>query len=829
MRKLILFALSLSLTTPIISEAASSAATDHRAMGFIPKYRRKHSTKLIVPVSNHVHEVHMHQGKVIKIRVVEPKTGKVQFLGFPYGLDPVIKAGNTAIITKHSKASFQQFIDAHLKTLELAKNVAPQIANSPLKPSIPLKSARMASMVTTASVTTPSYPTDCNTTTSLSPTSYSCSLSAAADTATGLISGSACYNFNSVQSNSQISTSFLAQTSTNSLSQQMNASGSINGTYGMFSASADFTIGESYESSSTSGSLYLDFANVREFTNTLDTTYPLSQYGRQAVSTNTFAGSCGDRFVETIWGGMLIVGNLTWSSTSTTNSQNISTSVSGSYGLNTITTAVSTAKTNSDTSSKIGYTTQIFGGGTQAQATVLAADSANKYASSIGNTVNSDKELCFTGNTTACTTYISELQSAAITANSQYETAIVDAKTGLLVSNLDSVFLFPNGVKGTAISLPVPSTSTALSYMNVIDPSNIITAATNALNNTTTFSFTANSALINYKTQINNYLTILNQIATLYERANVLLAALSVNTNFNPSSEMNDIGSLGILGQLKTTYLNDRTLMVNNLKACFATETATTALTDCAPIINLYTTYNPSITTNINSVWDWYTQSYKYLVSGLTSTTQVFSAETQAVYVESALQNSLALQYKSVFTAHNPLGSSYAQNTFGYLNDVLWVTNLSSPWNCLDPNPYTCSTFEVANINSTPDPQGMPALITFNDYNWVGLLADSTGKVLKSWVNLMPINSTTPSMLSIGSLNSDLTPVVSPYRYTVYNLGFSQSYELPPTKASFKATVTGCVQNFSSPCDYKQTATAPANNPSFTVTNTISHIQNFFN
>ena len=197
--------------------------------------------------------------------------------------------------------------------------------------------------------------------------------------------------------------------------------------------------------------------------------------------------------------------------------------------------------------------------------------------------------------------------------------------------------------------------------------------------------------------------------------------------------------------------------------------------------------------------------------------------------MQSALQNSLALQYKSLFTAHNPLGSSYATNSFNYPNDVLWVTNLSSPWNCLTNDPAYCSLFEVANINSTPDPQGMPALITFNDYNWPGLYADANGKVLKSWVNLMPITSTTPSMLSIGSLNSDLTPVVSAYRYTVYNLGFSQSYELPPTKATFKATVTECVQSFSSPCDYKQTATAPSNNPGFTVTNTLSHIQNFFN
>lgn len=825
MRKLLLFALSLSLTTPIISEAASTTSSDHRGLGAVTttknvKYRRKLFAN--TPKDEHHQEVIMHEGKVISIKLVNSKTGAVLFHGMPYGLDAVNKAGKNVTIKKHTLASYKKFMETHLKSLNLANTVAPQIANSPLKASTTAhKSARMATMATVATSATPTYPADCSTTGNTT-LNYTCGISAAADTTTGWISGSACYNFNSsLIGGAYVSSDFSSSNSFSSLAQQLNASGSISGTYGLFSGTADFSLSDEWNSSANSVTSNFSFLNVFQLSNTLDPIYPLSQNGRNAVTTNSFAGLCGDRFVVNQYAGMLITGKLQVNAQTTSVASSISTSMSASYGLNSLSAAVSSAKTNTEGGAQISFSIRMLGGGPAAVAIISNAVGSSNYT---GTASYNDLAACTTGfDTSACNAFTTNLSAQANKANTQFTTDLY--VTGNAAKGFSILHTFPDGVSGTATPLPAPATSAAMGYLTVMDPSTIISDATNALNNTTSFSLTTNSALLSYTTEITTYLTILNQINTLKLKAQRLSTALAVNSGYDPNQEMDSL--IALTNNLAAVYGGDRAVMVANLETCFKTGTATTALTDCAPILNLYARYNPDLTSDILTVWDWYTQSYKALVSGLRSTAvQVFAKSTNATFIQSALQNSLALQYASTFQAHNgdPSASVYATNNFNYPNDVLWVTNLPAIWRCESANPYTCSNFANANIYSTttntiPNPAAKPALITFNDYNWPGLMY--YGTMLKSWVNLIPLDSSTADMFS-------LTTYASPYRYTIYDLGFSQSYELPPTEADLTASPLGCVQNFGSPCGYYQAAKAPKDNQEIKISNDLEIIPNFF-
>jgi hypothetical protein len=796
-----MFVLSLSLTAPMVSLATSSTPlADHQALGIAPtvqkvKHRRMSFTKTY-PKPVHHHEVHMHNGKVIIMKLVETKTGKVLFHGMPYGLDAVQKAGKAAKKTRYTPANYKKFMEVHLKKLKQAKNTKTQIAYSPVKTSIPLKSPRMTAMATTAS-----YPTDCSTNSSTA--GYTCGISAAADTTTGWISGSECYNFNSTKmSGFNTSSDFSSINSSSSTAGQMNASTSISGRYGLLSAEADLSLSDQWDSSANSKDMNFNFINVFQIANTLDPSYPLSRYGRNAVATNSFSGVCGNRFVTNQWVGILITGHLSINAQTTASLATMNTNLKASYGLSSITTAVSTAKSDTSGSSEISFTLKMIGGGTAAQSYISDAAGSSYLPACVSSF-----------DTVACANFLTVLNYQAAQANKSFMNETVTS-TGLDLSNVQT---FADGVNGTATPIVKPNTSAGLGYLTVIDPSAIISDATNAANNTTSFSLTTNSALINYKDPITHYLQIVNQISTLQKRADKLNTALATNAGYDPNLEMDSL--IDLTTNLVAVYKKDKKAMYDNLTACFLTGTATTALIDCAPILNLTTTYNPALSSDILTAWDWYTNSYNTLVSGLSSSTTPTSVTKNAIFLQSALQNSLALQYSSRFSAKNPLGSPYASQQFSYPNDVLWVTNLPSIWRCETQDPYVCSTFETANIYSTPNPAGKPALITFNDFNWPGLYTQ--GGWIKSWINLIPLDSPTGNMFS-------LVEDASPYRYTIYDLGFSQSYELPPTGATLTVSPSYCVQNFDSPCGYYQASTSLDNNKSFKISNEISVIPSFF-
>jgi hypothetical protein len=180
------------------------------------------------------------------------------------------------------------------------------------------------------------------------------------------------------------------------------------------------------------------------------------------------------------------------------------------------------------------------------------------------------------------------------------------------------------------------------------------------------------------------------------------------------------------------------------------------------------------------------------------------------------MQNSVALQYVSYLTATNPYGDAYAQQKFTYPNDVLWVTALTSPWNCSFSS--SCGTFQSSWVSALiPDPQGLAAMVTFADQAWPGL-APVTG--LQAWVNLLPIAAGHTADMLTSTLSDYL-----PWTYSIYNTGFYQDNEFPPTAASLSQDGGACVSTFLSPCPYYQQTNAPT---AYLVTNHIYPITNFF-
>ncbi len=806
MRKLLLFALSLSLTTPIISEAASTTSSDHRGLGAVTtikkvKYRRKSFAKASMPgfkgpqilkkpvklsieearESLH-HEVHMANGKILKHKLIETKTNKVLFLGFPYGQDDYIAAADTAVKTQYTVAQYEQFIANHQQNLNTTNAVSPQ------KHTSPLKAAVASSLATTNTAAA----------TPLSP--YANYLSAAANSSTGFLSGELCYNYTSQTASTIIAGSALSSQGTaSSMAGQFNASASIQGSYGLFSANENFSYSNNYQNSSASGNQSFNSLSVFQISNTLDPNYPLTQYGLNQQTTGSFAALCGDRFVDTLYVGMLITGDLNWSSATSSLSTTITNDLSGSYGLDSISTAVSNTNAQSASSSQMNFTITQLGGGQQAEAVISTAVVTNK------NILNA----CLAGSTADCTTYVSNINAAVALANNDFITDLNASKTMVngvsYFTDLSMVEPFPNGVQGpNALYLSTGN----LGDMNVSSPAAIINAAYPSYLN----AFTTNSALTNYTDQITNYLNLINQNTTLGNRANTLANNISQYT-FNPNQEMNNIKTT--LQKLGQVYNNDATAMLANVKTCLLTKTPTTALTDCAPVLNLYTTYNSSLSANMVNAWDWYNNSVTALENPTSAlaTSQTFSTSTSLSDLNSALQNTMALQYASYYTAINPQGVAWATQQYGFPNDVVWLNNLTSPWGCTSPlSGGICSPFTWG--PTITDPQSLPALVTFCDQYW-------TGGVTDAWVNLLPIAASYSANASMFSPVTDYLP----YSYSVYNFGFYNDTSFPPTPAILKLMDLSCVQNFDSPCEYFQQSNVST---TYRITNDIVPIANFF-
>jgi hypothetical protein len=96
---------------------------------------------------------------------------------------------------------------------------------------------------------------------------------------------------------------------------------------------------------------------------------------------------------------------------------------------------------------------------------------------------------------------------------------------------------------------------------------------------TTAIPHAPNDVLAPYKSNLDQYVTLLNQIATLNNRAGNLDSLLD-GSGFNPTS----LDLLGYLRDLEDAYTTDRGTLLGNLETCLAATTSNVTSV-CAPII----------------------------------------------------------------------------------------------------------------------------------------------------------------------------------------------------------------------------------------------------
>ena len=428
-----------------------------------------------------------------------------------------------------------------------------------------------------------------------------------------------CYNFTSQMDATSTNTNFQVTNTISSFAQALNVSSSVQGSYDAFSATNDFSYSDSYDATSISGSTYLSASSTFTLTNAPDSASPLNQSGSSALTGGTFASVCGSSYMNTVLGGMSVVGRINWASSSTTQADKFSDTFTAGVGLDSLTTAVSGAQTVSHASFSCGFTLSITGGG--------------DYNISIANALGangSNLSLCCQGTTSACTTFSTNM-NASITENvGAFATTISNNWPANGAADLDSlgVAAFPEGLAG----ISNPRRTTAASTLNIqgdtSDPWEGVTQ--NALQ---------------------NYLTVLNQIRTLENRAKTLNTA--VGGTFNPTQLLN---LQSYLSALITDYGNTvgsgtnpvQNTMLSNLKTCLSDQTNSTNVgTQCEPIVQIYNEGN-----GITNAYDMFTKDN-------------FTGANQWLLE----QNTVALQYTGFFT--NDTGSTWPE-------DVMYIDQLPS-------------------------------------------------------------------------------------------------------------------------------------------------------
>jgi hypothetical protein len=284
--------------------------------------------------------------------------------------------------------------------------------------------------------------------------------------------------------------------------------------------------------------------------------------------------------------------------------------------------------------------------------------------------------------------------SAALEAITKFNSSLVS-----LPSDISSLQVFADGVKG-------------------VSTSQIQTSPVNALVNTKGID----DDFTKYSKQLKNYLTVLNQIATLNNRITYLSTALDLY-NFNPIPEI-DIS--GYVTPLMNIYQKDVITMRNNLGTCLNSSSSKQKV-NCKPIDDAYTN-------NITSAYLWYGASG----SNPNNNPNNF-----------AQQNTIGLQYTGIV---NYTGAT----TFSFPVDVVWAQALPQFW---------YNTKNPTNTTNT-NPAGNPAIIAFADAPWQ---FDTGPMNTTAWVTFFPLNIAPTINPTINPIISQPMSAYLPYSYSLGN------------------------------------------------------------
>ena len=424
-----------------------------------------------------------------------------------------------------------------------------------------------------------------------------------------------CYNFTAQKVAVTTNSDFQVTDSISSIAQSTNVSSSAQASYDAFSASNDFSYSDSYNATSNSGSAYLSASSTTTISNAPDPNNVLNTFGSTTLNSGTFGPTCGAAYMNTVLGGMSVIGRVNWASSSSTQAQKFQDTFTTGVGLDSLSTAVTEAQTVSHQSFSCGFSLAIIGGG--------------KYANGIMSDLSSNTASltqCCNGTSSACTTFSSNMDVSIATNVGGFDSYISNANnwpsSGAVALDSLGVMAFPEGLAGIGNPRTTTPASTLAGIGVISDPWQGMTS------------------------QLQNYLTVLNQIRTLQNRAKALNSA--VGTTYNPTQLLNlqnyltalNTGYGGITGSGTSAAPKS---MLANLKTCLQPPPDTDVGTDCASIVQsagITTAYDMFGPTNYTGANQWLLQ-----------------------------QNTVALQYTGIFT-----------NTNGYVwpMDVMYIDVLPS-------------------------------------------------------------------------------------------------------------------------------------------------------
>ena len=497
------------------------------------------------------------------------------------------------------------------------------------------------------------------------PTGYS--------TSVGPTSGD-CFNFTVGVPNAPTTVvDFASNSSATSFSSMLKTSDSVSTADDGFQASDDFSYTQNYQDTANSGQVTFSAYSVYDLQPVLNSTTPLNDFGTQASEVGTFSQLCGDNFIEQVAAGAVIMGQFTWSSTSSTASDDVSNTLKGGSTLFDISSAISSAQSVSNSITSFDFDLYMVGGGVTASDDMLTAyEGASASLSSC---------TAQPSNQTDCNTFVSDMNSGAATALTAFND-VAESSSGTLPQDLSIFQQLPNGLAGVDTA--------SLEYFSL---SSIVSGVSDAFEP--------------YATQLNDYMGLINEIATLNNRV-ASIDQLAGGTTFDPTTFLSLEDNLS---QLSTIYSTDLTTMLTNMSNCL-TGTGAVA-SDCAAIID-----NQLSGTVITNAYQWYTSGAPN--PNQWSSSQLFQAQ----------QNSIALQYNVVNIIQIPGKSEYQTPM-----QAMYINQLP--------------TFSSPNTSLS----GVAALISFADQEFYSYLSSGKAETYP-FVVVTPIKDTGSALTGLSDFSS---------------------------------------------------------------------------
>ena len=202
------------------------------------------------------------------------------------------------------------------------------------------------------------------------------------NSSTGPTSGQ-CLNYTIAQPGGNVEqASFSSQNAASSTSEQLKVSATVNVAFDFLEASETFSFSDTWQSSTNSSNQYFNLYSLY----TLNSTVPsgttngrpnaLNDQGLEHQDDETFDTLCGTAYLASMPVGILVTISINYGSSSESTTTEISNQFSLSFGLDSLTAAVDTAKKSEDSTSYFTVTMTKYGGGADASSALLNAFNA---------------------------------------------------------------------------------------------------------------------------------------------------------------------------------------------------------------------------------------------------------------------------------------------------------------------------------------------------------------------------------------------------------------------------------------------------------------------